>query len=170
MSALECADLDDFLAPVINQQRYYARGNQDSEADERFTCLHYAMRALAASMGSQSRGYCHFCTHTRLLHIGLLGTEHAERGSSHQAGSGTAAPVYLVKLDQIDNPNSWQTSKLSWVEMEERRRKYWAADELDCYANLVNGLPMRRAWCTSVFQDGHVRSFALVGPAVDLKL
>ena len=67
--------------------------------------------------------------------------------------------VHLVKLDQIDNPNTWQTSSLSWVEIEERRRTFWTAYALDRYANLVNGLPLamndQMASGSSVIQKGN---------------
>ncbi|KAB8275325.1 hypothetical protein BDV30DRAFT_225094 [Aspergillus minisclerotigenes] len=109
---LERSDLDDL---------FFARAY--SFAPILFTLLHYALRTLAASMGTQFHGvlpllYTHTCclldVAGRCFHL-----------------------VHLVKLDQIDNPNSWQASSLPWVKIEERRRTFWTAYALD-YANLAN--------------------------------
>jgi hypothetical protein len=123
------------------------------------------MRTLAASMGSQFKGvlpllYTHTCCALELweqdmpnealpielVQARLLLAIYEILKNNPTKGWISAGRcfhlVHLVKLDQIDNPNSWQTSKLSWVEIEERRRTFWVAYELDRYANLVNGLPM----------------------------
>ncbi|KAB8219586.1 hypothetical protein BDV33DRAFT_191867 [Aspergillus novoparasiticus] len=141
------------FAPIIHQQRYYARATHESDTREPFTSLQYAMRTLAASMGTQFQGvlpllYTHtYClldvweqnTPNEALPIDvvqarlLLGWISAGR-CFHL--------VHLVKLDRIDNPNSWQTSSLSWVEIKERGRTFWTAYALDRYANLINGLPL----------------------------
>ncbi|KAF7592436.1 hypothetical protein BBP40_000284 [Aspergillus hancockii] len=172
MSVLECADLDDLFferayhfAPIINQHRYYTRANQEPEAGEPFTCLQHAMRTLAASMGSQFKGvlpllYNHTCCildaweqnmpnealPIELVQARLLLAIYEILKNNPRKGWISAGRcfhlVHLVKLDQIDNPNAWQTSSLSWVEIEERRRTFWTAYALDRYANLANSLPM----------------------------
>ncbi|GIK04413.1 hypothetical protein Aspvir_008496 [Aspergillus viridinutans] len=50
--------------------------------------------------------------------------------------------VHRMKLDQIDCPSTWQSCQLSKVEVEERRRTFWAVYALDRYANIVYGLPL----------------------------
>ncbi|KAE8406920.1 fungal-specific transcription factor domain-containing protein [Aspergillus pseudonomiae] len=172
LSALERADLDDLFfdraypfAPIIHQQRYYLRAANEPDAREPLTALQYAMRTLAASMGSQFQGvlpllYTHTCClldvweqhmpnealPIEVVQARLLLVLYEILKSNPSKGWISAGRcfhlVHLLKLDQIDNPNTWQTSSLSWVEIEERRRTFWTAYALDRYANLVNGLPL----------------------------
>ncbi|OGM39932.1 Zn(II)2Cys6 transcription factor [Aspergillus bombycis] len=167
LSALERADLDDLFfdraypfAPIIHQQRYYARAAHESGAREPLTTLQYAMRTLAASMGSQFQGvlpllYTHTCClldvweqhmpnealPIEVVQARLLLVLYEILKSNPSKGWISAGRcfhlVHLLKLDQIDNPNTWQTSSLSWVEIEERRRTFWTAYALDRYANLI---------------------------------
>ncbi|PIG89004.1 hypothetical protein AARAC_008408 [Aspergillus arachidicola] len=133
------------FAPIGHQQRYYARTTHESDAREPFTSLQYAMRTLAASMGTQFQGVLPLLyTHTNCL------LEVWEQNMPNeallidvvQAAGHCFHLVHLVKLDRIDDPNSWQTSSLSWVEIEEIGRTFWTAYALDRYANLANGLPL----------------------------
>ncbi|KAF5864095.1 hypothetical protein ETB97_008501 [Aspergillus alliaceus] len=172
LSPLELADLDDLFferaypfAPIINQQRYYARAAKELDSSEPFTCLQYAIRTLAASMGSQFKGilpllYTHTCCTLdaweqnvpnealpiELAQARLLLAIYEILKINPKKGWISAGRcfhlVHLVKLDQIDNPNAWQSPALSWVEIEERRRTFWTAYALDRYGNLVNGLPL----------------------------
>ncbi|KAE8141917.1 hypothetical protein BDV38DRAFT_278700 [Aspergillus pseudotamarii] len=189
LSALERADLDDLFfdraypfAPIVHQQRYYTRAAHESDAREPFTTLQYAMRTLSASMGSQFQGvlpilYTHTCClldvweqnmpnealPIEVVQARLLLVLYEILKSNPSKGWISAGRcfhlVHLVKLDQIDNPNTWQTSSLSWVEIEERRRTFWTAYALDRYANLVNGLPLamndQMASGSSVVQKGN---------------
>ncbi|KAL4809805.1 hypothetical protein BDV18DRAFT_166565 [Aspergillus unguis] len=171
LSALECADLDDIffaraytLAPVVHQQRYYARAARP-DTGEPFACLQHAMRALAASMSSQFKGILPLlCGHAQgilsaweqrvpdeampfeLVQARLLLAMYEILQTNPRKGWISAGRcfhlVHLVKLDDIDNPKAWKTSTLSWVEIEERRRTFWAAYALERFANLVNGLPL----------------------------
>ncbi|KAL4735897.1 hypothetical protein BDV11DRAFT_208123 [Aspergillus similis] len=172
MSALERADLDDLFfervyvfAPVLNQQRYYARSAREPDTGEPFACLQYAMRTVAASMCSQFKGvlpllYEHAhcildaweqklpdeAVPNELVQARLLLAIYEILKMNPRKGWTSASRCFhlahLVKLDEIDNPKSWQTSALSWVEVEERRRTFWTAYALDRYANFVNGLPI----------------------------
>ncbi|KAL4961071.1 uncharacterized protein BDV14DRAFT_211284 [Aspergillus stella-maris] len=172
MSALERADLDDvfferayMFAPIVHQQRYYARSAREPDMGEPFICLQHAMRTVAASMCSQFKGILPLlCGHAQsilnaweqkvpdealpfeLVQARLLLAIYEILKTNPRKGWISAGRcfhlVHLVKLDEIDNPRSWKTSTLSWVEIEERRRTFWTVYALDRYANLVNGLPI----------------------------
>ncbi|KAL4948683.1 hypothetical protein BDW69DRAFT_198704 [Aspergillus filifer] len=172
MSALERADLDDvfferayMFAPIMHQQRYYARSARESEMGEPFACLQYAMRTVAASMCSQFKGVLPLlCGHAQcilnaweqkvpdealpfeLVQARLLLAIYEILKTNPRKGWISAGRcfhlVHLVKLDEIDDPRAWKTTTLSWIEIEERRRTFWTAYALDRYANLVNGLPI----------------------------
>ncbi|KAL4936318.1 hypothetical protein BDV06DRAFT_216772 [Aspergillus oleicola] len=172
MSALERADLDDIFferaymfAPIVNQQRYYARSAREPDTGEPFACLQHAMRTVAASMCSQFKAILPFlCGHAQcilnaweqkipdealpfeLVQARLLLAIYEILKTNPRKGWISAGRcfhlVHLVKLDEIDNPKAWKTLTLSWVEVEERRRTFWTAYALDRYANLVNGLPI----------------------------
>ncbi|KAL4749591.1 hypothetical protein BDW72DRAFT_214009 [Aspergillus terricola var. indicus] len=172
MSALERADLDDLFfervyvfAPILNQQRYYARSARELDTGEPFACLQYAMRTVAASMCSRFKGvlpllyeHAHCILNAweqklpdeavpiELVQARLLLAIYEILKTNPRKGWISASRcfhlVHLVKLDEIDNPKSWKTSTLSWVEVEERRRTFWTAYALDRYANFVNGLPI----------------------------
>ncbi|KOC16914.1 Zn(II)2Cys6 transcription factor [Aspergillus flavus AF70] len=167
LSPLERADLDDLFfdraypfAPIVHQQRYYARATHELDAREPLTSLQYAIRTLAASMGTQFQGvlpllYTHTCClldvweqkmpnealPIEVVQARLLLVLYEILKSNPSKGWISAGRcfhlVHLVKLNQIDNPNSWQTSNLSWIEVEERRRTFWTAYALDRYANLI---------------------------------
>ncbi|KAE8337426.1 hypothetical protein BDV24DRAFT_154373 [Aspergillus arachidicola] len=141
------------FAPISHQQRYYARATHESDAREPFTSLQYAMRTLAASMGTQFQGVLPLLyTHTNCLldvweqnmpnEALPIDVVQARLPLGWISAGHCFHLVHLVKLDRIDDPNSWQTSSLSWVEIEERGRTFWTAYALDRYANLANGLPL----------------------------
>lgn len=153
------------FAPLLNQQRYYARSSSTSEACEAFACLQHAAWTLASSMGSQFKHVqSALYTHARsildvwernilendipieLVQAWLLLAMYDIIKNNSQRGWISAGRcfrlVHLMKLHEIDNPEAWSTTNLSWVEIEERRRTFWVAFGLDRYANLVNGLPL----------------------------
>ncbi|KAE8313184.1 hypothetical protein BDV41DRAFT_588291 [Aspergillus transmontanensis] len=198
---LTCGHRDDLFfdraypfAPIVHQQRYYARATHESDAREPFTSLQYAIRTLAASMGTQFQGvlpllYTHTCClldvweqkmpnealPIEVVQARLLLVLYEILKSNPSKGWISAGRcfhlVHLVKLDQIDNPNSWQTSNLSWVEVEERRRTFWTAYALDRYANLVNGLPlaMNDQMAKTAFRHQQAVTTEYLAPAIAKK-
>ncbi|KAE8333069.1 hypothetical protein BDV39DRAFT_188619 [Aspergillus sergii] len=198
---LTCGHRDDLFfdraypfAPIVHQQRYYARATHESDVREPFTSLQYAIRTLAASMGTQFQGvlpllYTHTCClldvweqnmpnealPIEVVQARLLLVLYEILKSNPSKGWISAGRcfhlVHLVKLDQIDNPNSWQTSNLSWVEVEERRRTFWTAYALDRYANLVNGLPlaMNDQMAKTAFQHQQAVTTEYLAPAIAKK-
>lgn len=153
------------FAPIINQQRYFARSAKVARTSEPFSCLQHAMRMLAASMCSQFKAVL------PILYAHTSGTLDAwDRNMPNQAipieivqaqlllalyrilkedprkGWSSAGRcfhlVHRAKLDQIDSPNTRRLCRLSEVEIEERRRTFWTAYALDRYANLVHELPL----------------------------
>ncbi|KAB8204144.1 hypothetical protein BDV34DRAFT_235855 [Aspergillus parasiticus] len=198
---LTCGHRDDLFfdraypfAPIVHQQRYYARATHESDAREPFTSLQYAIRTLAASMGTQFQGvlpllYTHTCClldvweqkmpnealPIEVVQARLLLVLYEILKSNPSKGWISAGRcfhlVHLVKLDQIDNPNSWQASNLSWVEVEERRRTFWTAYALDRYANLVNGLPlaMNDQMAKTAFRHQQAVTTEYLAPAIAKK-
>ncbi|BAE56914.1 unnamed protein product [Aspergillus oryzae RIB40] len=198
---LTCGHRDDLFfdraypfAPIVHQQRYYARATHESDAREPLTSLQYAIRTLAASMGTQFQGvlpllYTHTCClldvweqkmpnealPIEVVQARLLLVLYEILKSNPSKGWISAGRcfhlVHLVKLDQIDNPNSWQTSNLSWIEVEERRRTFWTAYTLDRYANLVNGLPlaMNDQMAKTAFRHQQAVTTEYLAPAIAKK-
>ncbi|KAE8368986.1 hypothetical protein BDV27DRAFT_166579 [Aspergillus caelatus] len=180
------------FAPIVHQQRYYTRATHESDAREPFTTLQYAMRTLSASMGSQFQGilpvlYTHTCClldvweqnmpnealPIEVVQARLLLVLYEILKSNPSKGWISAGRcfhlVHLMKLDQIDNPNTWQTSSLSSVEIEERRRTFWTAYALDRYANLVNGLPLAMNDQMATFQNQKTVTTEYLAPAMAKK-
>ncbi|KAB8248765.1 hypothetical protein BDV35DRAFT_378747 [Aspergillus flavus] len=198
---LTCGHRDDLFfdraypfAPIVHQQRYYARATHESDAREPLTSLQYAIRTLAASMGTQFQGvlpllYTHTCClldvweqkmpnealPIEVVQARLLLVLYEILKSNPSKGWISAGRcfhlVHLVKLDQIDNPNSWQTSNLSWIEVEERRRTFWTVYALDRYANLVNGLPlaMNDQMAKTAFRHQQAVTTEYLAPAIAKK-
>ncbi|CAI7662382.1 unnamed protein product [Penicillium glandicola] len=174
ITPLECADLDSddlfferayLFAPIINQQRYFARATRPSRTSEPFSCLQHAMRTLAASMGSQFRAilpmlYAHTsgmldawdrsmpdeAIPIEIVQAQLLLALYRILKEDPRKGWSSAGRcfhlVHRAKLDQIDSPTTRRSCQLSEVEIEERRRTFWTAYALDRYANLVHELPL----------------------------
>ncbi|KAJ5543167.1 hypothetical protein N7535_005596 [Penicillium sp. DV-2018c] len=153
------------VAPIINQQRYFARAAVESRTSEPFSCLQYAMRMLAASMGSQFKAILPMLyTHTsgtldawdrnmpdeavpiEIVQAQLLLALYGILKDDPRKGWASAGRcfhlVHRTRLDQIDNPSTRRSCRLSEVEVEERRRTFWTAYALDRYANLVHELPL----------------------------
>ena len=152
----------------MNQSRYFARAARSSAPVDPFSCLQHAMWTLAASMGtqfqhiqptlySQTRSALE-CWEPDMInesipieHVQawiLLAMYELTQGNPQRGWISAGRCfrlVYFMKLHEVDNPRAWvdaATANLSWVEVEERRRAFWAAYSLDRYANLINQLPL----------------------------
>ncbi|CAG8908988.1 unnamed protein product [Penicillium egyptiacum] len=153
------------FAPIINQQRYFARATRVSRTSEPFSCLQHAMRTLAASMCSQFKAILPMLyAHTsgildawdrnmpdqeipiEIVQAQLLLALYRILKEDPRKGWSSAGRcfhlVHRAKLDQIDSPSTRRVCRLSEVEVEERRRTFWTAYALDRYANLVHELPL----------------------------
>lgn len=153
------------FAPIINQQRYFARAAREPRTSESFSCLQHAMRMLAASMGSQFKSILPMLyTHTtgtldawdrnmlegavpmEIVQAQLLLALYEILKDDPRKGWTSAGRCFRMvqraKLDKIDDPSTRRSCRLSEVEVEERRRTFWTAYALDRYANFVHEMPL----------------------------
>lgn len=153
------------FAPIINQQRYFARAAREPRTSESFSCLQHAVRMLSASMGSQFKRilpilYTHTCgtldawdrnmldgeVPIEIIQAQLLLALYEILKDDPRKGWTSAGRCFRMvqraKLDKIDDPSTRQSCRLLEVEVEERRRTFWTAYALDRYANLVHEMPL----------------------------
>ncbi|KAF2204950.1 hypothetical protein GQ43DRAFT_453446 [Delitschia confertaspora ATCC 74209] len=154
------------FAPILNRRRYFARAAHPVGAAAPFVSLQHAMWTLAACLGSGFKDIQKsLYSHTRALLEEWEQTIITEPPPIELAQAWIFLAIYeimqvnydrgwlsagrcfrlvqLMKLHEIDVPNGIaESTSLTFVEIEERRRTFWMAYSLDRFINLINQLPL----------------------------
>jgi hypothetical protein len=153
------------MVPMLNKRRYFARVESSQDVASPLLGLRFAMWTLAASFGSQFKAIQkdlyeqtrsilggwdldQMAPSSPVAHVQawILLIIYEMTQCDFQRGWLSAGRCYrlvcLLRLHEVDAPHNNLHSSLSWVEIEELRRTFWAAYSIDRVINLIDGAPL----------------------------